>query len=359
MKIFIGSSETGGIINLLTKVLKEQNHEVTSVSYPYAFMNYSYDFHPQKFLIQKFSNYLLKSFLNILNNHFFRLYRKLSEFYKKQYLKNFDLYIYVWAPFLETDEILLKFLKKNNTKVITLFLGSEVRNYQTFLETYNLRDIWVFPEHILNDNNDTKLKKLRLHERYSDVIFSVPDQAIEAKRPYYHIFLPIPINELKFNPKARKIPLIIHAPTDPYKKGTDFIIRSINELRKEGLQFHFINIKNLPKEKLLKLLSISDILVDEIVLHGPGFMSIEAMALGCMSMTKHFAGSPPEFQPPLISIDHTNIKEKLKYYILNSEERVEIILKARKYVEEHNSPEKVIDYYFNCLNNQIKPQYEI
>jgi len=242
---------------------------------------------------------------------------------------------------------------------MTLFLGSEVRNYKTFVQKFGLENKWNFPQALLEDNNKEKLEKLQAHEKYSDAIFSVPYQAIEATRSYYHLFLPIPLDEFKYNPTNRKIPLIIHAPTDPHKKGTDIILKTINELRNEGLQFHFLLIKNMKKQRLLKLLSMADILVDEIILHGPGFMSLEAMASGCMSMTKHFKDSPKEFQPPLVAIDENNIKSKLKFYIENPAERIEIIKAAKEYVHHHNSPDKIVEYYFDCLNKKIKEQYQL
>jgi glycosyltransferase involved in cell wall biosynthesis len=357
MKIFLGSSDTGGIIHILGEALKNKNHEVITASYDYIFQNYQYDYHPQNFLEEVTKNKLAKRIVLFLKKNAFRIYRALSEERKKSLLKNIDLYIYVWCPFLETDEKLLQFLKQNNIKVITLFLGSEVRNYKTFISKFDLKDKWTFPDEILESNNSEKLKKLKIHEKLSDAIFSVPDQSIEATRPYYHLFLPIPLKDLNYNPKSRKIPLIIHAPTDPYKKGTDVILKTIEELRNEGLKFHFLLIRNMRKHRLLKLLSIADILVDEIILHGPGFMSLEAMASGCLAMTKHYKESPKEFQPPLVSINEVNIKSELKYYIQNPNKRLEIITEARNYVEQHNSPDKIIEYYLNCLEGKITPQY--
>lgn len=357
MKIFIGSSEIGGIINHISTELKSKNHTVITASSSYLFQKYQYDINAVDYMIDSCSNKYIKNLLLFIKNHFFRLYLVVSDFKKKYFLKQFELYIYIWSPFLRTDIGLLKFLKKNNTKIMTLFLGSEVRNYNLFVDTFNLKHVWSFPESLLFNNNLQKLSKLRAHEKYSDVIFSVPDQALEAKRPYYHIFLPIPLNDLHFNPKARKIPLVIHAPTDPYKKGTDKIINAVKNLKAEGIQFHFILINKLERPRLLKLLSIADILIDEIVLHGPGFLSLEAMASGCLVLTKHYTESPPDFCPPIISIDHTNIEEKLKYYILNFNERLNILYDARKYVETYNNPDKVIQYYFDCLNNKVKPHY--
>ena len=147
--------------------------------------------------------------------------------------------------------------------------------------------------------------------------------------------------KFKFNSEENKILKVLHAPSAPNKKGTDIIESTLDRLKNEGLSFDFVSVRNLPHQEVLDLLSNSDILIDELVFHGPGGISFEAMLSGCAVATRYIESSPAVFRPPIWSINAESIYEKLKILLTDSQIRRELVNKGREYALDNNAVENV------------------
>jgi len=77
----------------------------------------------------------------------------------------------------------------------------------------------------------------------------------------------------------KKIPLIVHAPSDKKFKGTEYILKAICKLKKE-YNFRFRLIHGLNHEDAKKIYEKADIIVDQLFTGAHGVFSIEAMAMG-------------------------------------------------------------------------------
>jgi glycosyltransferase involved in cell wall biosynthesis len=355
MRILIGSIETAGIIKTLSRGLKSLGHKVTTVSSSNVFYSYDYDIDPNKFietyLPRKIKSKWLKNvLLNLINNLPDFFVNKIKSLFIRDLIRGIDLYIFVYGTVLWPDERFIKYLKANNKKIITLFLGSDIRDYQLFKKKFNISH-WSFSEELNQPGGEGKLKKLRLHEKYSDAIFSVPDQSILAERSYFHLKIPMEIDRFKFNIPKNDEPVIIHAPSKPEIKGTDLIINTMEELKKEGLNFKFKLIRGMSHDMLMAELLNADILVDEIVLHGPGFLSFEAMLSGCAVATKYLDNSPPCFKPPIFNINEYNIKDRLRELINDKELITNLAIEGRNYTIKNNCHKKVAKEILDSLNS--------
>ncbi len=192
------------------------------------------------------------------------------------------------------------------------------------------------------------------------MILSVPDQSGLAIRNFNHFFLPIDLKRYKLKLMENVIPKIIHAPTRKGAKGTDFFIKVLNQLKQEGIQFEFTLIQNLNNNELLNLLTESDILLDELYAHGPGMLSTEAMALGCVVVTKKDLTNIAIFDAPICNVSLENLYDVIKGLILDKNKRQEIALKARKYVEENNESKLVVNKIMQKLktnSTEYKPEF--
>ncbi|MBK8519924.1 MAG: glycosyltransferase [Chitinophagaceae bacterium] len=232
-----------------------------------------------------------------------------------------------------------------------MHVGSDVRHISAFTQQYKIDtsgwEAGFFYEDLLNP----KIQKIRYHELYADLIYSVPDQAGLYLRNYNHIRVPLSKNNnIVFNIPARKIPVIIHAPSTSSIKGTDIINATLHQLKNEGYEFEYKFIQNMPNEELVKLLSNADILCDELFLHGPGVLSAEAMAAGCAVATRCLNVEP--FQPPVCSITPENILEKLKLLITDINFRTSLAKAAKIFVDEFNSPKNFAEKILNDMSNE-------
>lgn len=354
MKIVIGCSEVCGLISLFTDQFRLIGHDVVSIAESEERYNKSYDISPSRFLPDYFKVRFNSVFMsNALNKIFWLLgskkYDKAEKFFKKRLLKSCDIFIQIWNPLFEEEEM-LKYLKKNDIKIITIFLGSEIRDYDVLAQQFDVSQ-WKFPKKYYLRTFEDKYKKLRLQEKFSDAIFSVPDQSGLAMKPYFHIQIPINLDEIKFKFNIRSKLKIMHAPTEPAIKGTDIIEECLDNLKTNGYEFEYIRIKGVSHQVLLEMLPDIDILVDEIVLHGPGVLSFEAMAAGCVVLTRYITDSPPCFRPPVIDIDANNLYDKISKIITDVNTRKELSYAGRAYVERNNTIEKVATDMLSKLNS--------
>jgi glycosyltransferase involved in cell wall biosynthesis len=201
--------------------------------------------------------------------------------------------------------------------------------------------------------------KLRSAEKYADLIYSVPDQMGLAIAGYNHLWIPIDASKFFFKNNKRKVPKVIHIPSEPYLKGSDVIMKSLSELKEEGLKFEIEYKSKIPHNEVKKLLEEADILVDEIIFHGPGVLGLEAMASGCAVSTNHLTEYSTVFNPPVWSINKNNIKEKLRLLIENYELRQELINSGVNFVREFNNPTKIVnDILRNLENVSLKKDYK-
>tara|TARA_B110001450_G_scaffold115401_1_gene109102 strand:+ start:192 stop:1289 length:1098 start_codon:yes stop_codon:yes gene_type:complete len=358
MKIFIGSIEVAGLIHDLGKEFKRQGHEVTTIADDVnsRFYNYSYDINPYNTLtgfLKTHSNWpkITKITYQLLGLCFSNWQERFRVSLIKKMLRDADLFIFIWSSAFWDEENLLKYLKSKNIPIVTMFLGSEIRDYEEFSRKYNITR-WKFPLKYFKTSALDKINKLRLHEKYSTQIYSVPDQSLHALRSYRHLQLPFQVDKFHFNIPKRDKPIVIHCPSEPHIKGTDVIKDTLNKLKLEGVRFEFEYLSNIPHNELLFKLANADVLVDEIILHGPGLLGFEGMFSGCAVATKFLYDSPPSFRPPILAIDEENIYEKLKLLLTNKKLRIELAIKGRDYALKNNDIKKIVKDFLTQLDSK-------
>lgn len=340
MKILIGTEEICGWISLYEKELNKLNQKTNTFVFNKnkLFLSEKYDIVFSRFQF----NYQGKNkWIKVIIFRINLAIRKLFLFFFIRHIPyKYDAVFFFWNSFSPKHED-IEYLYNKKVKLVFFFVGSDVRHLKTFVRKYNVTQ-WKFHESVLEISEEFYLSYIRTAEKYGNLIYSVPDQAVLQIRPYYHLQIPIDIDKIRFKNNFRKRPKVLHLPSDPSKKGTDIIEHTLLKLLYQGLDFEFISEKNLQNNQVLSLLQEVDILVDELIFHGPGVLSFEAMASGCAVATRYLEDSPNCFKPPVISIDIDNIENELKHVIVNYEYRQELIIKGRQYVEKNNSAQKIV-----------------
>lgn len=352
LKIVISGHEICGLIHDLAEELRGRGHNVTTVAMPHRFFPYAYDYDQYDLTVSVLGKRYGAT--SVWRTAFKGLWEVNSAWHKwietklrLSLLRNTDLYIRVWG-YIPFDREVLAALEKRGTRVATLLMGSDVRDYQVFAQQYSVRPMKSPPDYE-SRSLAQKLDVVRTHERYAHAIFSVPDQMGLALRPYHHLQVPMKLSEFRFNVPAREVPKIVHAPSAPEVKGTDKIEAALSRLREIGCEFEFVSLRDCTHSKVLDALSDADLLVDELVTHGPGWVSFEAMASGCAVATRRLRNSPASFRPPVIAIDENNIVDELRALVTDRELRVRLAKDGRRYVEENNT----IDYVVTTLLDKV------
>lgn len=139
------------------------------------------------------------------------------------------------------------------------------------------------------------------------------------KHPDIHyLFLPFDLDDFRRRHCAEsdggRLPLVSHAPTNRFYKGSDVIIPVCRRLEKEK-KIRFRLIENMPHEQALKLKSRSDIFIDQIGDRGGwgyGMNSLESLALGICTVSE-MNEAYQKFIPdhPFINANAKNLYEVL------------------------------------------------
>ena len=278
---------------------------------------------------------------------------------------NCDLFLMA-APAMLPTQLYYPVLKLFGKKIITAFLGSDVRYWYAFAEEMRSYGVYEemspFFEYARTRSGGSywdKQRTVRVAEKYSDIIVSCSDSGQLQIQPYIRGHVPLDLSEFRFNVPGRIKPLILHAPSVPEAKGTNVVLNAIKELQEEGLEFEFRLIEKMPHKELRNLLTEADIVIDELYSATIGGLSSEAMATGNVVLVRYMAEYskvPPGC--PAVNTTIFTLKENLRRVILNVEERKDLANRGRVFVETYNDNVKICKKLLNLLEQKDKIEYD-
>jgi glycosyltransferase involved in cell wall biosynthesis len=153
-----------------------------------------------------------------------------------------------------------------------------------------------------------------------------------------------------------KFPLrVVHAPSDPYVKGSKEITRVLEKLAREGL-VEFKLVIGLSNEQVQQALAWSDLLVDQLYSDLPlPVLASEAALHGVptiigsndWSQVKKFFTD--DKWPPAIHIYPDDLEEELRKHISNLANLSYLGALARSFVEEHRNPRAIASIYESII----------
>lgn len=351
-KIFIGLSNISSIIPSLVYGFEKLNFKtltaVHTITSPIITTQIDYNFSKMKRywfggLRPRSLQFKLQEYFKPEN----RIWRKAK--------KECDTFIFIWDSF-KKDFSDYEILKKEGKTIITLFVGSDIRWYNAMKQHFislNLEPIKYESYDLSLNHLETKLRYLRTVEKYSDAIFSMPTQSQLGLRPYQYFNFPCIIEKIPHNPFQRKIPHIIHAPSDRKIKGTETILKAIDILKNEGLSFEFELLENIPNEVIIEKYADADIVVGQLskVL---GKQGVEVLSCGTVlatGLSRECVLSDVYLKEnPAVHIDINNIVEKLRFLILNYDVRVELAQKGRAFTEKYHDVKLFCNHILQAVN---------
>jgi len=246
-------------------------------------------------------------------------------------IRDYDLFHFYFGKSLLPLNLDLPILKLFGKKILMDYLGSDIRIIsleQKRNPYYHLRS----PKHALDRHE--WIKKLRM--RWQSLWF---DRCLAARFLYAHALTSIPkrkiVNHLWVNTSmdlsgyhptfvTKNIPVIVHAPTNFKTKGTPYVEKAIEELKKEGYQFEYRMFHKVPNTQVIEFIEKeADIVIDQLISGGFGTLAMEAMCFGkpvCGFVLEEVREMIPDL--PIVQCTIDTIKEKLAWLIENPDERV-------------------------------------
>jgi glycosyltransferase involved in cell wall biosynthesis len=346
LRIYIGPGEVVGA--LLAQGLKKKGCTVTVVSkkincYQQGMVYDKIIDFDEKNKILKLLNYIYFFLTSCFNN---------------------DVFIFPYGPssilpYYNIDLPILKFLRKTT---IVWFMGCGIRHYSTQKEFFKdvPNEYYICQYCKFKDSCNLDVKKAKIHwfEKYITHIISGKTISQLLMRKYFVVHIPLDVGNIQYNNIPNKIPRVVHAPSDESKKGTEYIVKAVDQLKKEGYVFEFKMFKGISNIEVRNALTESDICVDQLFSMSNGLFANEAMSAGCAVLggnLTEYSGRPKEL--PILHTRPDTIYQNLKLLLDHPELRMELGENGRKYVEKYHDPLKVADtildiiYYGNEQGN--------
>ncbi|MCM3761874.1 glycosyltransferase family 4 protein [Alkalihalobacillus oceani] len=311
MRIFQGINEIAGQMGIFAGDLTKRGHHVRCYNTFHSYLGYEE---------------------NLLNLEKEELVQKVEDI-----LTDYDIYHFHYAETLVDDFSDLAQLKKYRKKAVMHHWGNDVR----FHEQARERNKYVY-------TGDSPANEV-MHKKLTAISAIVKDAIVQDYEVYDYVkdyyervhVLPIAVN-LDHIPNVEetenKVPLLIHAPTNPLFKGTVHFEKVIEQL-KESYEFNYVRIEQLNHEKALHMYQKADIILDQILCGSYGLFSVEAMAMGKPVVTYVRDDLLPTFPeiPPIVNANPDTLYDKIELLIKYPEVRKAYGKQGRRYVEAYHS----------------------
>jgi hypothetical protein len=317
MRILVGPTEICGQINLFADGFRKLGHEVTT-----AVVNrngnwwgatYDYDFTDRPFDLNR-----VLDVGYIFGSH--------------------DVFLYQWArdSFLPSLSD-LSFLHAKGKKVISAFMGSDVRHYPTYAKWSGVMHDYIMNIPFSREPVANALAPLRVAELLSSIVLSQPNQSVLGVRPYHHLFIPVDVSKLQFHIPRNPVPRLLHVPSRRGVKGTELFLAACEELQREGLLFELRLVENVTNAQVLEEMRDADICLDELFAALHGKTAVEAMGSGCAVVSgDNFDLEPYPPERPLWCVRPWNLKEHLRELIINENVRIALAERGWEYVQRYH-----------------------
>lgn len=339
MKILHAPVDIGGMPYTFAKAQRELGHKAISyIINPSPTFKYRAD-------IQVNRNTFINRLFIKWNAIRFSLQHKIFQFYFGESLTSYML----------RD---IPFLKMMGKKVFFYFCGCDIRDSKKIIGKYKYCGCELCWPMLCSANRDYAYE---VATRYANAVFVSTLDLLEFVPGA--IWLPQPIDLELLDSAASRIIcrnknedeiVLVHAPTNRRIKGSDALIKAVEDLKREGYKIRLNLIENMAYSRALEEYLKADIIVDQLLIGWYGQVSIESMALKkpVICYIRDDLIHQASEKLPLISANVDNIKSVLEDLINKREELHRIGEMGRIYVEEFHDARKVaakaIEVYKNA-----------
>lgn len=259
-------------------------------------------------------------------------------------------------------------LKSAGKLVIMSFRGGEIRLHSKFKELNEFNYVDENPNGIIKNNPENYQKKFIDYCRAvcdqiivsdPEMLTYVPDAKIVPRSINLDLFQHQVDSFSSVQTWNEEGPLIVHVPSREGVKGSHFILKALEELKKEGHKFRFEFITSVSHEEVIKLYSEADIVIDQLRIGWYGVASIEAMALGKCTVAyirEDIEHHLTTFGKPIVNANPKTIKNVIEKLIGDRNEVLRKGAIGRRFVEDYHCTNKVAvkyrDVYLEAYNNR-------
>lgn len=176
------------------------------------------------------------------------------------------------------------------------------------------------------------------------------------RKPVYIVPLRVDIKHIvpHYPPiSENKVPVIVHAPSNRGKKGTEQILKLLKEVKGE---YQLVLVENVSHEEAMRIYEQADLIIDQVAIGTYGVFSIEAMALGKPLVTYVSTEMQKQFpdELPIVCADFTDMKEKVEALIEDAALRNRLGHEGRSYVEKYHDNTVIASHLYEVYEGVVK-----
>ena len=181
-------------------------------------------------------------------------------------------------------------LRRAGIQVGMLFHGSDIRSPDRHIELYKFSPFRAPASEEDRQLTETlRAKTAEMAKWVADfdgpVFVSTPDLIDDVPQATW---LPVVVDleqwtEGANRPLEREVPIVVHAPSRPFMKGSDLIEPTLRGLEARGL-IQYRRLEHIPQAELVGVVQDADIVLDHFVIGNYGVMTCQAMAAGRVSI---------------------------------------------------------------------------
>lgn len=236
-------------------------------------------------------------------------------------LRHGDVFVaYFESHFFRPDQrranhLCLGLLRALGVRIVVCAHGGDVVHRHPTRTRYDWigREQLDYPDWDLSAQTAVAQARIQLFCRHATLV--LPADATLAR------FLPrgdvrfkyFPIDTERLRPRApgpgRQVPLIVHAPNHRLTKGTDFLLRAVEQLQSRGVPCELRVVEKLPRPEALEIYAEADIIADQFCIGSYGTFAIEGLALAkpVLAFLDEEHLGDPVFNLPIVNTTPENL----------------------------------------------------
>lgn len=282
----------------------------------------------------------------------------------------FDVVMFCFAK-TYTDSIWELWLyRKFGVKIVVTYHGSDAR--PSYISGH------AFPVGGVVNWDSMKLQaketyeKIRMIEKYADVIFAYPAVSHFFTRPFINfdllgnpVILPSNSFHIRDATETMDSTILLHAPSAPASKGSGEIRKIVHDLKAAGLNVELQELIDVPNRLVHAALAGADIVVDSMWNDCPsgtfpaeGIHWHKPVVIG-----SYFAEAYPNYasghplKPPYVFCPPSEVAENLERLVKDENLRLHLSAAAKKYADLNGSLSSIAGKYVRCINGDAPPDW--
>ena len=164
--------------------------------------------------------------------------------------------------------------------------------------------------------------------------------------------------EPRYPDPRQTVPLVVHSSSHKTRKGTDAVLRAVEELRKT-YRFEFKLIHGVTRREAMQYVRRCDVFLDQFVFGAYGVAAVEAMALGkpVVGYIKPTLAARCPADLPIVNATPENLGEVLEKLLASGRLRHETGRASRAFVEKHHDAHKIARNLVNIYEELLRKHH--